>query len=82
MADTGATSPDPQRSSRSHTLAETTRRALAMWPRLDRKALTRCAGEPSCIAAYVSRRTKLPVEIIRAILGSAETDAHREIWFG
>ena len=82
MAGTPAASHDLDRRTRSRILADTTRRALAMWPRLDRKALSRCAGDPARIATYVSRRTNLPPDIIRAILGRSVTDSERELWFG
>jgi hypothetical protein len=56
-------------------------RALAMWPRLDRRALTRCNGDAACIARLVSKRTALPAQSIRALLlGHAEIDP--ELWFG
>ena len=58
------------------------RRALAMWPRLDRRALARCAGDPDALAAHVARRTKLPPETIRAILDPPVGDLDGELWFG
>ena len=82
MAGTHTASPDVDHARRSRILADTTRRALAMWPRLDRRALSRCAGDPARIATYVSRRTNLPPDIIRAILGRSVTDAEGELWFG
>ena len=82
MAGTHAASHEFNRARRSRILADTTRRALAMWPRLDRKALSRCAGDPARIATYVSRRTNLPPDIIRAILVRSVTDSERELWFG
>ena len=57
-------------------------RALALWPRLDRRALRRCADDPVRIARLVARRTMLPPETIVAILGSGVTDRDRELWFG
>jgi hypothetical protein len=52
-----------------------------MWPRLDRRALSRCAGDPVRIARLVARRTNLRPEIIWMILaGTDELD--RELWFG
>jgi len=68
--------------SRSRALAETARRALLRWPRLDRRGLSRCAGDAACIASLVSRRTNLPPEVVRAILVSPETEIEREFWFG
>jgi hypothetical protein len=58
-----------------------TQRALTMWPRLDRRALSRCGGDVACITRLVSKRTALPAHSIRAmLLGHAEIDP--EIWFG
>jgi len=45
-----------------------TQRALLIWPRLDRRTLARCGCDARRIAAYVARRTSLPVEVITAIL--------------
>lgn len=56
-------------------------RALAMWPRLDRRALSRCNGDVTRITRLVSKRTALPPQSIRAmLLGHQEVD--EEIWFG
>jgi hypothetical protein len=58
-----------------------TQRAMTMWPRLDRRALTRCGGDVACITRLVSKRTALPPQSIRAmLLGHAEIDP--ELWFG
>lgn len=57
-------------------------RALALWPRLDRRALRRCANDPACIARLVARRTLLPPEAILVILQGGVTDTDRELWFG
>lgn len=59
------------------------RRALVLWPRLDRAALRRCHGDATRIAALVSRRTSMPPEAIRDLLtmpavGRTEIDT----WFG
>ncbi len=59
------------------------RRALALWPRLDRTALHRCRDDATRIAALVARRTSLPPEAIRDLLtmhqvGRTEIDT----WFG
>jgi len=43
-------------------------RAMALWPRLDRRALARCGGNPARIANYVSRRTRLPAKAIETLL--------------
>ena len=58
------------------------RRALAMWPRLDPRALARCAGNPARLARHVSRRTNLPPDIIRAILTPPLAERDGELWFG
>jgi hypothetical protein len=56
-------------------------RALALWPRLDRRALSRCDGDPQRIARLVARRTTLDQRTVWAILiGVTELD--RELWFG
>jgi hypothetical protein len=44
------------------------RRALALWPRLDRSALRRCGNDPVRIAALISRRTSMPPEQIIQVL--------------
>lgn len=59
------------------------RRALALWPRLDRAALRRCGNDPGRIAALISRRTAMPPEQIRQVLVMtipARDDAGT--WFG
>lgn len=43
-------------------------RALAMWPGLDRKKLTRTCGDPTRVARLVERRSALPRESIIRIL--------------
>ncbi len=43
-------------------------RAMALWPRLDRRALARCGCDPARIALYVSHRTRMPVKAIETIL--------------
>ncbi len=82
MAGTQATVPQTGRASRPRVLAETARRALLLWPRLERRALARCAGDPACIANHVSRRTSLPPHIVRAMISPGLTDADGEFWFG
>lgn len=75
----------PWRSSPSPALSpETllTRRAQALWPRLDRRALRRCAGDPIRLTKLVARRTSLPPAIIRAILDPGVSDVDLEFWFG
>jgi hypothetical protein len=44
------------------------RRAVALWPRLDREKLRRTRGDPVRIARLVSRRTTLSVETIVLML--------------
>ncbi len=44
-------------------------RALAIWPGLDRKKLTRTCGDPHRVARLVERRTALPRESILRLLG-------------
>ena len=57
------------------------RRAVATWPRLDRRALARCGGDPERIARLVERRTALSREAILRILRGPD-DLERELWFG
>ncbi len=47
-------------------LAQT--RAMDLWPRLDRRALSRCGCDPARIANYVSHRTRMPKNAIEALL--------------
>jgi hypothetical protein len=59
------------------------RRALALWPRLDRAALRRCRQDPGRIAELVARRTTMPPEAIRQVLlMPAVTDDEVRTWFG
>lgn len=51
-------------------------RALALWPGLDRRALSRCSGDLRRVATYVSRRTSLPLEAIVALLTAAGEPSH------
>jgi hypothetical protein len=44
------------------------RRALAMWPRLDHRALHRCHGDTGKIATQVARRTKMSRKQIVALI--------------
>jgi hypothetical protein len=59
------------------------RRALALWPRLDRAALRRCNQDPERIAALVARRTSMPPEAIKSVftMPSVSEDETRT-WFG
>lgn len=56
------------------------RRVLAIWPRLDRRALARCRHDPQRIASLVGRRTNMPPEAILALVSLS--DDVRETWFG
>jgi hypothetical protein len=59
------------------------RRALALWPRLDRAALRRCRQDPARIAALISRRTALsPESIKQVLLMPVVTDEEVSTWFG
>jgi hypothetical protein len=69
--------PTPARAS------EVEQRALALWPRLDRKAIRRCAGSTRCIVSVVARRTTLPSDAIRLLLlmpGVSRDEG--STWFG
>ena len=44
------------------------RRALAMWPRLNRRALHRCEGNAARIAIQVARRTKMTPKAIEKLI--------------
>jgi hypothetical protein len=48
--------------------ARVERRALAMWPRLDHRALRRCHGDTARIAVQVSHRTKLTRKAIEKLI--------------
>ncbi len=59
------------------------RRALALWPRLDRAALRRCHNDAHRIAALVARRTTMPPEAIFNVLTMPRvSDADIDTWFG
>lgn len=59
------------------------RRALALWPRLDPRALRRCRHDPHRIASLVARRTSLSLEAIEALLTMpAVSDDEARTWFG
>ncbi|HEU4673388.1 MAG TPA: hypothetical protein VFS32_10845 [Candidatus Limnocylindrales bacterium] len=59
------------------------RRALALWPGLDRRALARCRHDPERIARLVARRTALDVPTIRALLTIPVVDRQEvSLWFG
>lgn len=50
------------------TATELSRRALWLWPRLDRKSLSRTRGRPTRVALLVARRTALDPEMILGML--------------
>jgi hypothetical protein len=58
-------------------------RAMALWPRLDRRRVRRCRGDVACLVRVISRRTALPAESIRRILFAPPVD-ERDVglWFG
>ncbi len=59
------------------------RRALALWPRLDRAALRRCHNNAHRIAALVARRTTMPPEAILSVLTMPPVaDEDVDTWFG
>jgi hypothetical protein len=63
------------------------RKALATWPRLDRRALRHCANDPSRIATVISHRTRLPRRIVLKMLEASTvppriTPQDVETWFG
>jgi hypothetical protein len=43
-------------------------RALAIWPRLDRRALARRGCDKERLAKYISRRTQMPLRSIELLL--------------
>lgn len=68
---------------RVHWGAAIDRRALALWPRLDARALRRCGHDPHRIAALVARRTSLSADAIRSMLAMPQvTDDEAATWFG
>jgi len=44
------------------------RRAVALWPRLDHRALHRCHGDAARIAIHVARRTKMTPKAIETLI--------------
>ena len=56
------------KSPRSQNWCPAQMRAMALWPRLDRRALARCGCDPARIALYVSHRTRMPIKAIETIL--------------
>lgn len=55
-------------SSKAQDWCQAQARAMDLWPRLDRRALTRCGCDPARIANYVSRRTRMPKKAIEMLL--------------
>jgi hypothetical protein len=59
------------------------RRALAIWPSLDRRALRRCKHDPRRIAALIGRCTSLTPDTVLGMLTMAGlSPEEREDWFG
>ena len=59
------------------------RRAMALWPRLDRAALRRCRQDPDKIAELIARRTALSPETIKQVLLMPPvSDEDVSTWFG
>ncbi len=70
-------------STRSEGQGALERRALVLWPRLDRTALRRCRNDARRIAALVARRTAMPPEAILNVLTMPRVaDADIDTWFG
>jgi hypothetical protein len=58
-------------------------RAMALWPRLDRRKLRRCAGDARCVVRVVSHRTTLPADAIwRLLFQPRVTEDEGQTWFG
>ena len=52
-----------------------TRRATFLWPRLERRSLAHCNGDPYCIARQVAHRTPLPeLTIVRMLTEGIDAD--------
>ncbi len=43
-------------------------RAMAIWPRLDRRAMARCGCDTARLARYISHRTRMPASSIETLL--------------
>jgi hypothetical protein len=41
---------------------------MAIWPRLDRRTLRRCGGNPRRIAALISHRTTMTPKLIERLI--------------
>jgi len=61
---------------------EVDRRALALWPGLDRRALARCRHDVACVVRLVGRRSRLPPMTIRVLLAPPLTHEDVATWFG
>jgi len=62
---------------------EVDRRALALWPRLDPRALGRCRHDVECIVRLVGRRTLLPKSVIHRLLSAPPVTLEEPAtWFG
>ncbi len=73
----------PGGSIRSDDVGALERRALAIWPRLDRSALRRCHNDAQRIVALVARRTTMPPESILSMLTMPRVaDDDIDTWFG
>jgi len=69
MAISAAVQPRAQSgASRASDLCPAAQRAMSIWPRLDRRTLARCGCDAARIAAYVSRRTRMPARSIETLL--------------
>jgi hypothetical protein len=78
------TTPAPASNKRSAVEAcAFTKRAMLIWPRLDRRTLARCGCDLRRIAAYVARRTSLSVDAIAALLEeSVRAESEPSFYFG
>jgi hypothetical protein len=75
--------PTRERSAPGTGAVDLERRALALWPALDRAALGRCHNDPRNIASLVARHTALPPEAIASLLAMPRVDdADIGTWFG
>lgn len=80
---TFTTGTQPLRTAREEGLGFLERRALGLWPRLDRAALRRCNGDVKRIAALVSRRTTMaPEAIVKVLLMPTVNEDEVVHWFG
>jgi len=59
------------------------RRAIALWPALDRRALARCHHDLACVSRLVARRSHLSPTTVRVLLGTPPvTPEDAACWFG